>query len=147
MMLFYENERMKTLLQKIQVKNTARIIMNYSKRSNESSVEQARKIIELQRKFESEGPQLIAYYHSANGRVHVVKAELIKTGQSPSLFIPFHDLLGDKNKTLTMRITHFLGFVHKDAVRLPGQETEHVIYETTEGYVDGEFIEHTPELD
>jgi len=147
MMLSHETKRLAVLLQNIKLKNTARIIMNYSKRSNESTLNQARQILELQRKFESEGPQLIAYYHSASGRVHVVKAELIKTGQSPSLFIPFHDLLGDENKILTMRITHFLGFVHKDTVRLPGQETEHVIYETTEGYVDGEFIEHTPELD
>lgn len=147
MMLPNEYKRKTDLLINSKIKKIARIIMNYSNRSNESTINQARKIVELQQKFESEGPQLIAYYRSSDGRVHVVKAEPIDTKETTSLFIPFHDLLGDKDKTLTMRITHFLGFAHKTVVKLPEDETEHVIYETTDGYVDGEFIKHNPELD
>lgn len=129
------------------VKKTARIIMNYSSKPGKDAFTMAEKLHELRLRFLSNGPQLMAFYYTADSRAHIVKAELLKVHDPISLFIPFHNLLGDKEKLLTMRITHFLGFAQKKIVYFEGEKEPHEIYTTPEGIMDGEFIKHTNDLD
>lgn len=122
------------------IKQTARIIMNYSSKSSNDAFSLAEKLNELRLRFLGGGPQLMAYYCTADGKVHVVLASLLKINDPISLFIPFYNLLEDKKKVLTMRITHFLGFVQKKAVFIEGEKEPHEVYTTPEGLMEGEFI-------
>lgn len=122
------------------IKQTARIIMNYSSKSSNDAFSLAEKLYELRVRFLDDGPQLVAYYCTADGKVHVVLARLLKIYDPISLFIPFYNLLEDKKKILTMRITHFLGFVQKRIVYIEGEKEPHEVYTTPEGIMEGEFI-------
>lgn len=132
---------------KAQIRKTTRTIMNYSSRSSNNAYSLAEKLHEMLLRFRDNGPQLVAYYCSMDGRVHIVLADLLKIYDPLSLFVPFYNLLKDKKKILTMRITHFLGFAQKKIVYFQDEDTPHEVYMTQEGIMEGEFINHNSDLD
>jgi len=132
---------------KAQIRKTTRTIMNYSSRSSKNAYSLAEKLHELLLRFREDGPQVMAYYCSRDGRVHIVLAKILKIYDPLSLFIPFYNLMQDKKKLLTMRITHYLGLAQKRIVYFKDEDTPHEVYMTKEGHMEGEFLNHSSELD